>query len=352
MVDYTYKNIYKNKTVLVTGHTGFKGSWLCVWLEKLGAKVIGYSLAPNTKPNHYELLNLNITSIIGDILDKKKLNDTFNKYKPEVVFHLAAQPLVRYSYKNPVETFETNMIGTINIFEACKKFNSVKAIVNITSDKAYHNQENKDGYKETDPMGGYDPYSASKGCCELITQSYRHSFFTNNNILLASCRAGNVIGGGDWAEDRLVCDIFRSINDNQKVQIRNPNAIRPWQYILDVLSGYLLIGQKLLEKDKSVATAWNFGPKDNASINVQEVLDLVKLSWNKLNYIIQEDINNPYETSLLRLDCSKAKNELEWDTKYDINKTFENTATWYKEFYENNNLITLQQIDEYIKVKK
>ena len=349
MVDYNYSNIYKNKTVLVTGHTGFKGSWLCAWLEKLGANVIGYSLEPNTNPNNYELLDINITSIIGDILDKDKLNSVFKRYKPQIVFHLAAQPLVRYSYQKPVETFETNIMGTINIFEACKNCDSIKAIINITSDKAYKNNEQKYGYKEDDPMGGYDPYSASKGCSELVTSSYRNSFFNDNDILLASCRAGNVIGGGDWAEDRLICDIFRAVNENKKVEIRNPNAIRPWQHVLDALSGYLLVGQKLLEGDKNAATAWNFGPNDKSSISVKEVLAYVKIYWNKADYIIKEDKIRLHETSLLRLDCSKAYIELKWNAQYDINQTFEKTVLWYKEFYENKNIITNKQLDEYIK---
>ena len=349
MVDYQYSNIYKNKTVLVTGHTGFKGSWLCAWLEKLGANVIGYSLEPNTNPNNYELLDINITSIIGDILDKDKLNSVFKRYKPQVVFHLAAQPLVRYSYQKPVETFETNIMGTINIFEACRNCDSIKAIINITSDKAYKNNEQKHGYTEDNPMGGYDPYSASKGCSELVTSSYRNSFFNDNDILLASCRAGNVIGGGDWAEDRLICDIFRAVNENKKVEIRNPNAIRPWQHVLDALSGYLLVGQKLLEGDKNAATAWNFGPNDKSSISVKEVLVYIKTYWDKADYIIKEDMNSLHETSLLRLDCSKAYSELRWSAQYDINQTFEKTVLWYKKFYENQQVITDEQLNEYIK---
>ncbi len=257
-----FSSIYKNKTVLVTGHTGFKGSWLCFWLSKMGANVIGYSLEAPTNPNHIELLNLNIISVIGDIRDLEKLNNTFKMYKPDIVFHLAAQPLVRLSYENPIETYETNVIGTLKVFEACKNA-KIKAIVNITSDKAYENKEWIWGYRENDPMGGYDPYSSSKGCADLLTNSYRNSYFNiddykiKHNTLLASCRAGNVIGGGDWAEDRLITDIMISVSQNKKVSIRNPYATRPWQHVLEPLSGYLHIGQKLLEEKKSLLMAWN-----------------------------------------------------------------------------------------------
>jgi len=348
MVDYRYSQIYKDKTVLVTGHTGFKGSWLCAWLEYLGANVIGYSLKAETNPNHFEHLNLKITSIIGDIQERDKLKDVFETYQPEIVFHLAAQAIVRYSYVNPVETFQTNIMGTINIFEACRSCKSVKAIVNITSDKAYQNREKENGYREDDPMGGHDPYSASKGCAELISASYRDSFFKDSGVLLASCRAGNVVGGGDWAEDRLVCDVFRAVAKGEKTQLRNPQALRPWQHVLDALSAYLLVGQRLLEGDESVATAWNFGPDDKSSICVVEVLKLIKRHWSQAQYTIKRDEKNFHETSLLRLDCSKAKNELHWQTKYDVEETFKETTLWYKSYYEKNEILTIQQLEKYI----
>jgi CDP-glucose 4,6-dehydratase len=277
-----FNGIYNNKTVLVTGHTGFKGSWLCFWLIQMGAKVIGYSLEPPTSPNHFELLNLDMVSVIGDIRDSDKLNAVFAQYQPEIVFHLAAQPLVRLSYKEPVETFETNVIGTLKVFEACRNTKSVRAIVNITSDKCYENKEWVWGYRENDPMGGYDPYSASKGCAELVTSSYRNSFFNVNeygkshNVLLASCRAGNVIGGGDWAKDRLMTDIMVAVSEGKKVVIRNPRATMPWQHVLEPLSGYLMLGQKLFEGKKEFAQAWNFGPGEQGAITVKEVVENIK----------------------------------------------------------------------------
>ena len=267
-----FSRIYKNKTVLVTGHTGFKGSWLVYWLSQMGAKVVGYSLEAPTTPNHFELLqnnsqfsilNSQLTSIIGDIRDLDKLNQVFSEYKPDIVFHLAAQPLVRLSYENPIETYETNVIGTLKVFEACR-VNNVKAIVNITSDKAYENREWIWGYRENDPMGGYDPYSSSKGCADILATSYRNSYFNikdykkTHNTLLATCRAGNVIGGGDWAKDRLITDIMLSVSQNKKVNIRNPYATRPWEHVLEPLSGYLHIGQKLLEEKLEFGDAWNF----------------------------------------------------------------------------------------------
>ncbi len=353
-----FNNIYSGKRVLITGHTGFKGSWLSLWLIKLGAKVIGYSLAPPTTPNHFELLKLDMVSIIGDIRDREKVNSTFKAYKPDIVFHLAAQPLVRYSYINPVETFETNVMGTINIFEACKNTDTVRAIVNITSDKCYENREWVWGYRESDPMGGYDPYSASKGCAELVTSSYRNSFFnpsppltfspSHNSILLASARAGNVIGGGDWAEDRLIPDIMRAISKNEKVIIRNPKATRPWQHVLEPLSGYLMLGQTLLEGRKEFAEGWNFGPDDESNINVINVVESIKQSWNKIEYEIRENANNPHEAGLLKLDCSKAHSRLGWRPVWDIKKALETTTKWYKEFYENGKITSLDDLDKYI----
>jgi len=348
-----FAGIYKNKTVLVTGHTGFKGSWLAYWLKQMGANVIGYSLEAPTNPNHIELLNLDITSIIGDIRDLNKLNATFKEYKPDIVFHLAAQPLVRLSYENPIETYETNVIGTLKVFEACKKAN-VKAIVNITSDKAYENKEWIWGYRENDPMGGYDPYSSSKGCADILVNSYRNSYFNLNdynkthNTLLASCRAGNVIGGGDWAQDRLMTDIILSVSQDKKVSIRNPHATRPWQHVLEPLSGYLNIGQKLLEERVDFADAWNFGPSDEGSISVEEVVKNVKIHWDKIDYEINRDPSQLHEANLLKLDCSKAHIFLKWKDVWDSNTTFEKTVNWYKSYYEEENILTSQDLENYI----
>lgn len=349
-----FSGIYKNKTVLVTGHTGFKGSWLVYWLNQMGAKVIGYSLEAPTNPNHIELLNLDIISIIGDIRDLNKLNETFETYNPEIVFHLAAQPLVRLSYENPIETYETNVIGTLKVFEACRK-NNVKAIVNITSDKAYENKEWIWGYRENDPMGGYDPYSSSKGCADLLASSYRNSYFNikdyknTHNTLLATCRAGNVIGGGDWAKDRLITDIMISVSQGKKVSIRNPYATRPWEHVLEPLSGYLHIGQKLLEGKVQFSEAWNFGPSDEGSITVEEVVLNVKKHWNKIDYEINKDLNQLHEANLLKLDCSKAHILLKWKDVWDSETTFEKTVKWYKAYYEKNKkVLTQNDLESYI----
>jgi CDP-glucose 4,6-dehydratase len=385
--------VYKDRKVLVTGHTGFKGSWLCLWLKHLGADVIGYSLPPPTNPNHFDLLTNDhsdassplhpFISIIGDIRDGEKLKEVFQTYKPEIVFHLAAQPLVRYSYKNPVETFETNVMGTINVFEACRHNESVRAIVNITSDKCYENppsppfnkggmgrfsDENGEwgGYRENDPMGGYDPYSASKGCAELVTSCYRRSFFnlshpltdstsqllnfstSHPQILLASARAGNVIGGGDWAEDRLVPDIMGAAGKNEKAIIRNPEATRPWQHVLEPLSGYLMLGQKLLEGEKEFADGWNFGPDDGSNVSVLKIIEGIRQEWERVEYEVRTDTNNPHEAGLLKLDCSKARLKLHWRPVWDIRKTIEVTTKWYKEFYENGKILSQKNLDEYV----
>ena len=350
-----FNNIYKDKKVFITGHTGFKGSWLVFWLKNIGAEVLGYSLEPPTKPNHYELLNLDIYSVIGDIRDRDKLFSVVKDFKPDIVFHLAAQPLVRYSYKNPLETLETNIIGTANVFEACKNAETIKAIVNITSDKCYENKEWVWGYRENDPMGGYDPYSASKGCSELITSSYRNSFFNpkdygkKHNTLLASVRAGNVIGGGDWSEDRLIPDIVKATEQKKKVFIRNPKATRPWQHVLEPLSGYLLIGQKLLEGKKEFADGWNFGPNDENIISVEEIVKLSKKYWDEIYYEINTDLLDLHEAMLLKLDCSKAHYYLNWKPIWDIDKTLEKTISWYKHFYTNKEILTNQDLEEYIK---
>jgi CDP-glucose 4,6-dehydratase len=353
VMKYLFAGIYKNKTVLVTGHTGFKGSWLVLWLHKMGATVVGYSLPAPTEPNHFSLLNLDIISIIGDIRDLEKLNQVFTEYKPDIVFHLAAQPLVRLSYENPIETYETNVIGTLKVFEACRTHN-VKAIVNITSDKAYENKEWVWGYRENDSMGGYDPYSSSKGCADLLAASYRNSYFNpieykkSHNTLLASCRAGNVIGGGDWAKDRLMTDIMLSVSQGKKVSIRNPYATRPWQHVLEPLSGYLVIGQKLLEENVEFGEAWNFGPSDEGSITVEEVVNHVKRHWDAIDYEVHNDPHQLHEANLLKLDCSKAHVRLKWKDVWDSETTFEKTIKWYKNYYEKRMITTDKDISDFI----
>jgi CDP-glucose 4,6-dehydratase len=349
-----FGSIYGDKVVLVTGHSGFKGSWLTLWLTELGATVVGYSLNSPSMPYHYELLDLDIVSLTGDIRDKEKLAEVIKTYRPEIVFHLAAQPLVRQSYQEPAYTFETNIMGTVNIFEACRQSKSIKAIVNITSDKCYDNKEWLWGYRENDSMGGYDPYSSSKGCAELITNSYRNSFFNPNDygrlhqVLLASARAGNVIGGGDWGADRLIPDIVRATTKNECVLIRSPNAIRPWQHVLEPLSGYLLLGQKLLEGRKEFAEGWNFGPIAEKSVTVIEAVEKTKERWNRIRFTVPEETNQLHEANLLRLDCSKAYAKLKWQNIWDYQKTFDKTADWYKKYYEQKLVCSKADLHEYL----
>lgn len=338
-----FNNIYKDKTVLLTGHTGFKGSWLALWLHQLGAKVIGYSKDYPSEPTHFQLLKLEITSIIGDIRDRKHLQEVFNTYQPDIVFHLAAQALVRYSYNEPVETFETNVMGTINMYECALQTKSIKAFVNITSDKAYENKERLTGYKETDPMGGHDPYSASKGCAELVTSSYRNSFFQHTDKLLASARAGNVIGGGDWALDRLVPDIFKATSKLETVTIRNIHATRPWQHVLEPLSGYLLLGQLLLEGNKKVADGWNFGPDEDDTREVSNVIQHIKKHWKEVNFEVIPDKQNLHEANLLKLDCAKAAAQIQWKPVWHFEETIAYTTNWYKDYYSNPNLNILER---------
>lgn len=347
-----FSGIYKGKTVLVTGHTGFKGSWLCFWLKAMGAKVVGFSLPAPTNPSHFELLKLDMVSVIGDIRDEKALGKVFMDHKPEIVFHMAAQPLVRLSYQEPVETFESNIMGTIKVFEACRRASSVKAIVNITSDKCYENKEWTWGYRENEPMGGHDPYSASKGCAELVAASYRRSFFEKEGKLMACVRSGNVIGGGDWAADRLIPDIMKAASQNEVVKIRNPHSTRPWQHVLEPLSGYLLVGQKLLEGKKEVAEAWNFGPVDNRAIPVLEVTKIISEQWNKVKFEIETFATQPHEAKLLKLDCSKAQDELKWRSVWSSKETLNSTTNWYRTFYENKKIETLKDLNQYVEKAK
>lgn len=344
-----FNDIYRNKTVLITGHTGFKGSWLAFWLDRIGANIVGYSLEPNTIHNHFSLLNTNYKSIIGDINDLNSLKTVFNEIQPDVVFHLAAQALVRDSYEIPIETYKTNVIGTLNVYESAKSCESVKAIVNITSDKCYENREWIWGYRENDPMGGYDPYSSSKGCSELLTSSFRRSFFNSGNKLLASARAGNVIGGGDWAKDRLIPDLVHAASENNEVSIRSPKATRPWQHVLEPLSGYLTLGWKLLEGKLLFADGWNFGPELGNNISVLDVCRQSKEYWDNVNFKIEEDLADLHEANLLMLDCSKANKILKWRPIWGIKDTIRKTINWYKSFYMDNVVRTEEDLVEYIK---
>jgi len=349
-----FNNIYHNKKVLITGHTGFKGSWLALWLSQMGAKITGYSLRPPTQPNHFDLLDIGMNSIISDIRDIEKLGQVLKEFQPEILFHLAAQPIVRLSYKDPVETFSSNVMGTINVFEASRMSGSLRAIINVTSDKCYENKESTSGYKENDPVGGYDPYSASKGCSELITSCWRNSFFNlkdygrSHNILLASGRAGNVIGGGDWAIDRLLPDIMRAVNKNEKVMIRNPNAARPWQHVLESLSGYLLLGQKLLEGQVEFADAWNFGPSDDCNVMVGEIVCQVKHTWPKVDYEINKSCDGLHETGILKLDSSKSRTRMQWEPVWDGKSAVEKTILWYRAFYESHKVQSLEDLKSYV----
>ena len=351
-----FGDIYRNKRVLVTGHTGFKGSWLCMWLKAMGANVLGYSLPPNTEPNHFTLLEqqLAIQSVLDDILNLDTLKQTFADFQPEIVFHLAAQPLVRLSYAQPIETLQTNIMGTAHVFEACRSVDSVQAVINITSDKCYENGEWVWGYRENDPMGGYDPYSASKGCAELITSAYRNSFFNNgeygikHHVLLATARAGNVIGGGDWGRDRIITDMMEAASNGKKLLIRNPQSTRPWQHVLEPLSGYLQLGQKLLEGKKEFAEAWNFGPNDDGNISVIQVVQKMQRIWHKIEYKLEENKSNPHEAGLLKLDCSKARMKLHWNGIWNTMTTCVKTAEWYKTYYEQGSIISTSQLKSYV----
>ncbi|MBF0299215.1 MAG: CDP-glucose 4,6-dehydratase [Oligoflexia bacterium] len=374
---YNQKQIYREKTVFVTGHTGFKGSWLCAWLSLLGAKVIGYSKDIPTTPAHFEFLkdNLcsNVTSIIGDVLDREKLRNSLVQFRPEIIFHLAAQPLVQYSYQNPVETYETNVVGTLNILEAIRVNQTlndcVKAIVNVTTDKCYENREWVWGYRENDPLGGYDPYSASKAASEIVTASFRNSFFNLNNYkkthntLIATARAGNVIGGGDWAKDRLIPDIARAVSRGEKVIIRNPMSTRPWQHVLESLNGYLLLGEKLLIGKSEFASAWNFGPNDNgAMITVEEIVKIVKQQWDSTEYIVEKDNSNnsnrssgsmsgndiAHEAMLLKLDSSKAITSLKWKNNWSYEQAISKTIEWYKNFYLERKINTFDDLQAFL----
>ena len=352
-----FKNIYKDKTVLVTGHTGFKGSWMLAWLTKLQAKTVGYSLSLPTKPCHFPLIETGSTSIMGDIRDFDLLDKVFKDYNPDIVFHLAAQPLVRASFEDPMLTYKTNIIGSLNLLELSRKHN-VQAFINVTSDKVYDNKEWVYGYRELDNLGGYDPYSSSKACSEIITNAYRNSFFNKDtygsfhNTLVASCRAGNVIGGGDWAKDRLIPDVIRSLYEKKNLIIRNPKSTRPWQHVLDPLSGYLLVGEKLLNKEVKFSSSWNFGPNSELDIPVEKMLKYVKSFWDNISYSIEECDKNKHEARLLRLDCSKANSFLEWHPVWDSQVAFNKTFEWYKSYYETSKVKTLDQIEEYTSLAK
>jgi CDP-glucose 4,6-dehydratase len=355
-IEHLFGGVYKDKTVFITGHTGFKGSWLAAWLRLLGANVVGFSLKPDTEPAHFNLIKNDYTSIIADINKASILKKALKTHKPNIVFHLAAQPLVRESYTNPVLTYQTNFIGTLNLYEAVRSTPSVKAVICITTDKVYQNREWERGYIENDNLGGHDPYSASKACVEILSDSYRKSFFSTgipteqDKIGLATLRAGNVIGGGDWANDRLFPDTMKAAADNKSVFIRNPNAIRPWQHVLEPLSAYLLLGQKLLtENTNRYAKAWNIGPDLEDCQPVKSVLEKVKKHWAKVDFQFEKDEKKLHEAHLLKLDTTLAKTELNWKPVWQLDKAIEKTVEWYKAFYESKQVLTLNHLETYIK---
>lgn len=342
-----FKDLYKGRKILVTGHTGFKGSWLSLWLRELGAEVIGLSLPPASSPNHFDLLKLDIESHFIDIRDENKLQNRIQALQPDIIFHLAAQSLVRRSYQEPIETWASNVMGTVNILNAARDVDNLEAVVVVTTDKCYENKEWMWGYRELDPLGGHDPYSASKAGSELVTASFRNSFFNlPSSALIASARAGNVIGGGDWSEDRLIPDLIRSIESNNALHIRSPNATRPWQHVLDCLSGYLVLGQELLQGNKSCAEAWNFGPERDSNRQVQEVLQTIK-KYIPGFYWSQSEGLQPHEAQLLHLDISKASKNLSWRPVWSFEEGVEATVNWYKAWLDRKEVISLAQLKAY-----
>ncbi len=358
-MDKAFEGIYKGRRVFITGHTGFKGGWLALWLKVLGAEVLGYSLQPPSVPSFFEAVDLESLidhHVIGDVRDGDKLASVMKEFRPEFVFHLAAQPIVRLSYKEPRLTYETNVLGTVNLFEAIRNIDTVRVVINVTSDKCYENKEWVYGYREVDPMGGYDPYSSSKGCSELVTAAYRNSFFRENGVALSSVRAGNVIGGGDWGEDRIIPDCVRALSEGRTIIIRNPQATRPWQYILEPLSGYLWLGALMYQCGIRYSEAWNFGPDEDDILTVEKLAGLIIKHWGGGSYSLDTS-NHPHEATLLKLDCSKAHAILKWQPVYNIYRAIEETIYWHREYYNfngkaNMHKTTLHQIERYIKEAK
>ncbi|MGV2288753.1 CDP-glucose 4,6-dehydratase [Trinickia sp. YCB016] len=343
-----FGDIYRNRRVLLTGHTGFKGSWLALWLTRLGAQVTGASLAPAGTPNHWDLLKLDAVDHRIDIRDSDAVARLVEDTQPEVVFHLAAQPLVRRSYAAPIETWATNVMGTCHVLEACRTISSVKAIVSVTTDKCYENHEWVWGYRECDRLGGHDPYSASKAAAELVAASYRASFMSNpDSPLLATARAGNVIGGGDWSEDRLIPDLVRAVAGGVSLEIRSPKATRPWQHVLESLSGYLLLGQQLLTGQSRFAEAWNFGPDAHGNRSVSDVLQRIVESWPDAKWHVTNQ-THPHEAQLLSLDSTKAHTMLGWQPVWGFDDALRQTADWYRAWLTSGEIVSARQLDQYV----
>ena len=350
---------WAGKRVFVTGHTGFKGSWLCLWLQQLGANVTGYALAPPTNPSLFEEAQVaqGMTSVIGDIRGGAALIQAMRQAAPDIVIHMAAQPLVRRSYVDPVETYATNVMGTVNLLEAVRQTPSVRAVINVTTDKCYENKEWVWGYRETEPMGGFDPYSSSKGCAELVTAAYRNSFFnaakhSEHQVAVATARAGNVIGGGDWAEDRLIPDILRAIQIGKSVNVRNPHATRPWQHVLEPLSGYLTLAEQLCAQGLAVAEAFNFGPADEDAKPVQWIVEKLTQSWGDGAAWHVDGGTHPHEAHYLKLDCSKARAALGWQPRWNLSQALQAIIVWHKAHSapqggDDMRAMCLQQINDY-----
>ena len=352
-------SFWQGKSVFLTGHTGFKGGWLALWLTHMGAKVYGYALSPPTENNFFSTTGL-ISRLAGhtisDVRDSRALVSAIQAAQPDVVLHLAAQPLVRYSYIDPVETYAVNVMGTVNLLEAVRKTSSVKAVVNVTTDKCYENREWVWPYRENEAMGGFDPYSSSKGCAELVTAAYRNSYFhpdkyQTHGVAIASGRAGNVIGGGDWADDRLIPDIMRAITESKPVHIRNPHATRPWQHVLEPLSGYLVLAQKLYEEGAAFAEGWNFGPNDEDAKPVQWIVEKLTQSWGEGARWVLDGGDHPHEAHYLKLDCSKAKARLDWYPRWHLENALAAIIDWQKKYHHGEDMqaVTLKQIEIYSK---
>jgi len=350
---------WAGKRVFVTGHTGFKGSWLCLWLQQLGANVTGYALAPPTNPSLFEEAQVaqGMTSVIGDIRGGAALIQAMRQAAPDIVIHMAAQPLVRRSYVDPVETYATNVMGTVNLLEAVRQTPSARAVINVTTDKCYENKEWVWGYRESEPMGGFDPYSSSKGCAELVTAAYRNSFFNSakhseHQVAVATARAGNVIGGGDWAEDRLIPDILRAIQIGKSVNVRNPHATRPWQHVLEPLSGYLTLAEQLCDQGLAVAEAFNFGPADEDAKPVQWIVEKLTQSWGDGAAWHVDGGTHPHEAHYLKLDCSKARAALGWQPRWNLSQALQAIIVWHKAHSapqggDDMRAMCLQQINDY-----
>lgn len=346
-------DFWENKKVFITGHTGFKGSWLSLWLHSMGAKVKGYSLNPPTTPSMFNEARVAevIESEIGDIRDLSHLEKSMTDFEPDVLIHMAAQPLVRLSYNEPIETYEVNVIGTAKVLEAARSCSKLKSIVSVTTDKCYENNEWDWGYRENEPMGGHDPYSSSKGCAELVTSSYRRSFLKDKGIGVATARAGNVVGGGDWAEDRLIPDILRAFEKNIPVIIRNPKATRPWQHVLEPLSGYLILAQRLYIHPDKYAEGWNFGPYDQDTKPVNWILNEMVSRWEGSSWQLDDDAH-PHEAGYLKLDISKAKSKLDWHPTLSLATTLEKIILWHQKWLnkEDMQLVSLEEIKDYMRV--